>query len=499
MDNALDFQSVDLLVSQLKELACKAYRGGQAIDQTELDLHKQLMALGHALIGAIIERAAEGDVGPTIEKKGRVFKRMPKRTRRYRSIFGEFKIERYVYGTTPDQAIQAIPLDEHLGLPENDYSLVFELWIGTHATESSFHKAVELLERITTLHVPVDSAERIGNRLGKSAALVLDNPPSIDRATEAELLVQTSDNKGIPMVRKQVGPQPPVGAPEERMGPKPNQKQMACMAGVYTVDRNVRTAQEVIDALFREPTTGESTRAEVKAKNPRYFGALTKHDSAGNVIGKSAEEQAQQWLTANTLRRHRQGQEIVVMHDGQTSLWNVAQEYQEGWDTIEVLDLMHVLTRIWAAAKIIRPDSQRSYVQELLTLLLSGGEGLMIMGFKNAMRRKGTTKAQSEELGKIVKYLENNRSRIKYSEYLSKGLPICTGYIEGACRHVPKDRMEKSGMRWKEKGAQSMLNLRCIEASGLWDVLAQTHRKTNLLIYGKERENYSDQFLAMAS
>ena len=304
MNEALDFQHVDLLVVQLKELVSKAFRSGQAIDQTELDLHKQLMALGHALIGAIIERAGEGNIGPTIEKKGRVFNRMPKRTRRYRSIFGEFKIQRYVYGTTPDQAIQAIPLDEHLGLPENDYSLVFELWIGSHATESSFHKAVELLERITTLHVPVDSAERIGNRLGKSAASVLDNPPSIDRATEAELLVQTSDNKGIPMVRKKTE-KPPVGAPIERMGPKPGQKQMACMAGVYTVDRNVRTAQEVIDALFHEPKSVEPTKSEVKAKNPRYFGALTKHDSDGNVIGKSAEEQAQQWLTANTLRRHR--------------------------------------------------------------------------------------------------------------------------------------------------------------------------------------------------
>jgi hypothetical protein len=127
------------------------------------------------------------------------------------------------------------------------------------------------------------------------------------------------------------------------------------------------------------------------------------------VIGKSAEEQAQQWLTANTLRRHCDGQEIVVMHDGQPSLWNVAQEYQQGWNTIEILDLMHVLTRIWAAAKIIQPDSQSSYVREQLTLLLLGTEGLMITGFKNAMRRKGTTKAQSNELGKIVKYLENNR------------------------------------------------------------------------------------------
>lgn len=48
----------------------------------------------------------------------------------------------------------------------------------------------------------------------------------------------------------------PVGAPTERKGPIPNQKQMACMAGLYTVDRNVRSAQEIIDALFRVPLYG---------------------------------------------------------------------------------------------------------------------------------------------------------------------------------------------------------------------------------------------------
>ncbi len=92
-------------------------------------------------------------------------KRLPKRRRRYRSIFGEFQIERYVYGNDPVQAIQAIPLDEHLGLPETDYSLVLEVWTGIESTQQSFHSAIKTLERITTLHVPLDSAERIEQRL----------------------------------------------------------------------------------------------------------------------------------------------------------------------------------------------------------------------------------------------------------------------------------------------------------------------------------------------
>ena len=204
MDKQLRFEQVDQLVTQLKDLASKAFVDGQAMDKTEANLYKHLMAVGHELIGAIIAAAGDGDIGPTAEKNGRQYKQLPKRHRRYRSIFGDFQIDRVVYGTAPDQAIQVIPLDEHLGLPENDYSLVLESWTGLLATDSSFHSAVERIERIVGIHIPVDSAERIESRLGKSAALVLENQPLIDREAEAEILVQTSDNKGIPMVRVRV-------------------------------------------------------------------------------------------------------------------------------------------------------------------------------------------------------------------------------------------------------------------------------------------------------
>jgi hypothetical protein len=70
-----------------------------------------------------------------------------------------------------------------------------------HSTDVLFGKAEEKLESILEIRIPVDSAERIEERLGKSSALVLDNLSPIDRDTEAEILVQTSDNKGIPMVR----------------------------------------------------------------------------------------------------------------------------------------------------------------------------------------------------------------------------------------------------------------------------------------------------------
>ena len=48
--------------------------------------------------------------------------------------------------------------------------------------------------------------------------------------------------------------------------------------------------------------------------------------------------------------------------------------------------------------------------------------------------------AKQTQLAKVITYLENNRSNMKYDEYLSQGYPIGSGVIEGACRHVVKDR-----------------------------------------------------------
>ncbi|MBU0500287.1 MAG: ISKra4 family transposase, partial [Gammaproteobacteria bacterium] len=54
-------------------------------------------------------------------------------------------------------------------------------------------------------------------------------------------------------------------------------------------------------------------------------------------------------------------------------------------------------------------------------------------------------------------------------QYLTFGYPVASGVIEGACRTVIKDRMERSGMRWVFDGAHAMMGLRSIHLSGLWD------------------------------
>ena len=73
---------------------------------------------------------------------------------------------------------------------------------------------------------------------------------------------------------------------------------------------------------------------------------------------------------------------------------------------------------------------------------------------------------KNQKLRRLTAFLEANLHRLRYDEYLAAGYPIATGVIEGACRHVIKDRLERTGLRWKIPGAQAMLDLRTIHTNG---------------------------------
>ena len=89
---------------------------------------------------------------------------------------------------------------------------------------------------------------------------------------------------------------------------------------------------------------------------------------------------------------------------------------------------------------------------------------------------------------------------MRYDEYLREGYPIASGVIEGACRHLIKDRMERAGMHWTLEGAQAMLDLRSVWIGGHWEAF-QTQRiaqETDRL-YPHRELAAGEAFFALAS
>lgn len=63
-------------------------------------------------------------------------------------------------------------------------------------------------------------------------------------------------------------------------------------------------------------------------------------------------------------------------------------------------------------------------------------------------------------------YLTNKRPYLDYPTALEAGWPIATGVIEGACRHLVQDRMDRTGARWGLDGAEAILKLRTLRSNG---------------------------------
>jgi hypothetical protein len=234
------------------------------------------------------------------------------------------------------------------------------------------------------------------------------------------------------------------------------------------VDRHIRTPDELVAVLFREE---RSTRGDApKACQKRYWAELTR-EVAGEVV--RAQDHVFQHMRGDVEQRRKPDQTLVHLSDGQPSLKEDREKYlPRDRKTVDILDLMHVNPRLWEAAHLFHPegsDEATQFVRKRMLHVLQGKTKAVIADLRQVGAEHGLRGARAARLRKLCKFLEKNLRRMRYDKYLRAGYPIATGVIEGACRHVIKDRMERAGMRWKVPGAEAMLELRTIAANGDWD------------------------------
>jgi len=98
--------------------------------------------------------------------------------------------------------------------------------------------------------------------------------------------------------------------------------------------------------------------------------------------------------------------------------------------------------------------------------VLQGRISDVASGLRRAATRKQLSQYARQPVDKAADYLDKNQSRLHYDEALAQGLPIATGVIEGACRHLVKDRMDITGARWGLARAEAILKLRSLKVSG---------------------------------
>ncbi|PYT73239.1 MAG: hypothetical protein DMG39_06970, partial [Acidobacteria bacterium] len=107
----------------------------------------------------------------------------------------------------------------------------------------------------------------------------------------------------------------------------------------------------------------------------------------------------------------------------------------------------------------------REFVKERILRILCGEVSQVVKGLRQmATKRKLKGQRRATVLA-VAAYYYRNRARMRYDSYLRKGYPIASGPVEGACKNLVKDRMERSGMRWTLPMAEAVLRLRAVYLS----------------------------------
>jgi hypothetical protein len=469
-------------LAELTGLVETAARDGLPAHVLEQSLWRQLLQLGHDLQAVYFALAGDGDCGETLTlADGRGVNRLPEpHSRPYRSIFGDFTLERVVYGTREGQRIEAPPLDARLGLPEGKCSYLLQDWNQGLVVENPYGQVNTVLERILGLQQSVASLETMTRTLAGAVAGYEATRPPAAPATGAQIVVLSADGKGVPL--RKPADAPAIAAHDHARGPKPDRKKMAVLGAAYQIEPHVRTPLAVIESLFRDPTV-PSARPEAHRPVPhekRVCAVLPVVAAVAEALAPPRPvEVIFPWLQAEARRRDPDHQQPwVVLMDGQPALWDAAAATLGAAPRVEILDVLHATGYLWEAVHLFHdPGSEMAlkWMKGLTLGLLSGMGAGVIRWLQHLAEQSELPAASRTRLEQIHDYFDRHRDRIHYDRYLAAGYPIASGVIEGACRHVVKDRMERAGMHWTLPGAQALLNLRCVALNDEWEPFINHH------------------------
>jgi hypothetical protein len=421
-----------------------------------------------ALLQGYLQRCTDAEVPVTVVGADDVKRdQVRSATRRIETPLGDVSVERRLYQA---QGVEGIaPLDAALGLPAEHYGHDVRRIVADEVSRSSYDEVAETLAKHTSAHVPKRQIEELAIRGACDFdAFYRDRLHTPEPTAADHLLVLSFDGKGIAMLHEHLRePTRRKAAAASRKlqtrltkGEKPNSKRMAQVATVYSVAPYERTISDVLHGLTKRDTTSRP-----RPTNKRVWASI-EHNMQRVIDDAFAE----------ALRRdpdHKR--RWVVLLDGNADqIARVKRAAQTVGATITiVLDIIHVLEYLWRAAYAFHADgtiAAERWVENQLLKLLTGGSGGAIAKSMRAMiisHKLDETEAAPVEAA--ATYLVNHTRELHYDRALADGLPIATGVIEGACRYLVQDRMGRTGARWSLAGAEAVLRLRALRASGDFD------------------------------
>jgi hypothetical protein len=412
------------------------------------------------------------------------------------TVLGPVTVRRVAYRSKTAGVADLHWRDAVLNLPPCGYSWRLQRLAEMACRSGSFQDGHEIVLAATGVSIGKRQLEQIMARAaGDAEAFAAGRPvpaaPVIagpDGAGRPAVLGMSADAKGVTMrpaslrtiTARRAARRDKKGSKRLGSGEKPANKRMAETGAVFDSlppDGEPRTPQDI---MLRPP-----------GQPPRTPQAVNKWYTCG-ITAACAEVIALVFAEADR-RDPGRDRDWLALVDGNAHQIEcfASQAAARGKDITILIDFIHVIEYLWKAALAFTPPGHTAATEKQVTTwgldILAGNSRDVITDIQ-AKATANPPKPGGEHqrnIRKTTHYLQAKEPYLDYPTALANGWPIATGIIEGACRHLIGDRMGIAGARWSLPGAQAMLWMRAIAASGdlatYWNWhIAQEHQRNHL-------------------
>jgi hypothetical protein len=381
------------------------------------------------------------------------------------TVFGELEVRRLAYRRRGHANLH--PADGVLNLPADKHSHGLRRLAAIESARGSFDEAVEAIERATAQHLGKRQAEHLADRAACDfdAFYASRRPPA---GNPGDVLVLSCDGKGIVMRPDGLRPATQKAATTTATklttrlskGEKRNRKRMAEVGSVYDATPVPRTPADILPA-----TDDDRDATPAPTAKGKWLVASVVEDAA-SVVGQIFDE-----ADRRDPNRHRRWVALVDGNNHQIDRIQAEARSREVTVAI-VIDFIHVLEYLWRASWSFYHEGDpaaEAWVHAKASAVLAGKASRVAAAIRRKATHHGLHPPRRANADTCADYLTRKRRYLDYPAALEAGWPIATGVIEGACRHLVKDRMDITGARWGLAGAEAVLRLRALRSNGDFD------------------------------
>jgi hypothetical protein len=472
--------------------------GPEMAGLTHADLEDHLLVRGRELVRCLLQdhlrvRAVREQRAEQVVGADGVARRAAERghQRSLVSVFGAVTVERIAYRAAGVPNLH--PADAGLNLPAEKHSYGVRRLAAMEAVRGSYQDAHDALNRACGMSVGKRQLEALTQR----AAIDVDAfyaARSPAPRPETDLLVLSVDGKGIVMLpdalrdntKRNAAIKAAAGGSKlsTRLsgGEKLGRKRMAEVGAVYDAIPARRTPADVITV------PGAAAPAQPPKAGPAAEGKWL----TASIAATATEVIAQVFTEAERRDPTRSRPWVMLVDGARYQLDAIRAEITRRDLSVHiVIDFIHVLEYLWKAAWCLHPPADpaaETWVAHHAISILQGQASTVAAAIRDQATHTELSTPRRTNLDRCVNYLTTKADYLRYDQALAAGWPIATGIIEGACRHLIKDRMDITGARWSLPGAEAILKLRALTSNGdftdYWNYhLTQQHHRTHQTRY----------------